>query len=94
MAERNLYLSAVSPEEAYNTYSTMLEQAGFFKETGERISTYDALGRITFKSIYANCCSPLYNSAAMDGIAVIAAETDNASRARPPRSNPGSVRPT
>ncbi len=83
MAERNLYLKAVSPEEASEKYGRILEEAGYFTETAERISTYDAAGRIIFSSVYANCCSPLYNSAAMDGIAVTASETEGAREERP-----------
>ena len=89
MAERNLYLNAISPEEASETYGKLLKETGFFRETAERVSTYDAAGRITSGSIYANCCSPLYNSAAMDGIAVIASETESAREERPLRLQKG-----
>lgn len=89
MAERNLYLTAVSPEEASERYTELLENCGFFTESPERISTYEAVGRITFESVYANCCSPLYNSAAMDGIAVIASETVDAREERPLRLQAG-----
>ena len=83
MAERNLYLTALSPEEASEKYGRMLEAQGYFTETCERISSYDAAGRITYQSVYANCCSPLYNSAAMDGIAVTASETEDAREEKP-----------
>ena len=42
----------------------------------EKIPVEESLGRMTAKAIYARCCcSPLFNAAAMDGIAVIAKET-------------------
>ena len=39
----------------------------------------ESLNRITGKAVYAKYCSPLFNAAAMDGIAVNAAKTEGAS---------------
>ncbi len=49
----------------------------------ETVKVIDALGRMTFEAIYAKYSSPLYNSAAMDGIAVISSKTEGASEASP-----------
>jgi len=38
---------------------------------------------MTAGAVYARCCSPLFNAAAMDGIAVVAAATAGASEANP-----------
>ncbi len=89
MVERNLYLNPVSPEEASERFGKILKESGFFSECSETVSTYDAEGRITSRTVYANCCSPLYNSAAMDGIAVIASETEAAREERPLVLEPG-----
>ena len=49
----------------------------------EVIEVINSLGRVTSEAVYAKCNSPLYNSAAMDGIAVIAADTEGASETTP-----------
>lgn len=49
----------------------------------QRVKTEDSLGRITASAVYARYCSPLYNAAAMDGIAVISAHTAVASEVNP-----------
>ena len=38
---------------------------------------------MTAKAVYARCCSPLFNAAAMDGIAVTAKQTQGASQENP-----------
>ena len=49
----------------------------------ERITVTDALDRVTARAIYARLNSPLYNAAAMDGIAVAACSTAGASETNP-----------
>ena len=83
MAKRNLYLKTTPVEEAGKKYMQALEEAGCLKPQTEVIDTYESLGRITAEAIYARCCSPLFNAAAMDGIAVKSAETAGASEERP-----------
>jgi putative molybdopterin biosynthesis protein len=49
----------------------------------EEIPTEMSLGRITKEAVFALCSSPLFNAAAMDGIAVIAEKTKGASDREP-----------
>ena len=81
MAKRNLYLSNVPVEEALSKYLSALE--GFLKPTFEEIPVEEGLDRVTRQAVYARCCSPLYNAAAMDGIAVVAAATAGARESNP-----------
>ncbi len=83
MAKRNLYLKTTPVEEARKKYMQALEEAGCLRQKEERTDTYESLGRITAEAVYAKCCSPLFNAAAMDGIAVKSAETAEAGEERP-----------
>ena len=83
MAKRNLYLKTTPVEEAGKKYMQALLEAGCLKPQTEIIDTYESLNRITSEAIYAKCCSPLFNAAAMDGIAVKSSETSGASEERP-----------
>ena len=66
-----------------------LEEAGCLKPQTEIVNTYESLNRITAEPIFAKCCSPLFNSAAMDGIAVKSAKTAKAKEERPLILEPG-----
>ena len=79
--KRNLYLTTIPVEEAKNIYLTALGDD--IKPRSEVISVTDALGRVTAEAVYAKFSSPLYNSAAMDGIAVISSRTNWASESSP-----------
>lgn len=79
--KRNLYLTTKPVEEARDIYMEALGDAA--QPHAETVRVIDALDRITFEAIYAKYSSPLYNSAAMDGIAVISARTEGASEASP-----------
>lgn len=81
MGKRNLYLKTTPVLEAREIYETALKELVVQKK--ERIPAEDSLGRITAKAVYARCCSPLFNAAAMDGIAVNAKKTAGASEAEP-----------
>lgn len=82
MPKRNLYLSNISVDEALERFKTAL--ATFIREIKtEEIEVIHALGRITSEAVYAKCNSPLYNCAAMDGIAVCSAHTHGASETSP-----------
>ncbi len=81
--KRNLYLKTKPVEEALAEYMTALKHAGTLQPQTEWVDTYDALGRRTAGPVFAKCCSPLFNAAAMDGIAVRAADTRGASEIRP-----------
>lgn len=49
----------------------------------EIIPTEDALGRVLSRAVYAKLCDPVYNAAAMDGIAVSSEATAAASEKNP-----------
>lgn len=89
MAKRNLYLKTTPVEEAGKKYMQALEEKGRLKLQTEIIDTYESLDRITAEAVFAKCCSPLFNAAAMDGIAVKSAETAGASEERPLTLEPG-----
>ncbi|HEX2939020.1 MAG TPA: molybdopterin biosynthesis protein [Ruminiclostridium sp.] len=81
MGKRNLYLSNTPVEEAISAYLGAL--GNNVKVSYEKIPTIEALNRTTKSAVYAKYSSPLYNSAAMDGIAVISSRTNGASEAKP-----------
>ncbi len=86
MEKRTLYLKNTPVEEALARFlSVVKEQVPVRYET---ISVLDSYDRITRCAVYAKCNSPMYNSAAMDGIAVIAADTVGASEESPVVLNP------
>ena len=78
---RNLYLTNVSVEEALERFKTAL--IPYFKIETEVIGVIHSLDRITGEAVYARCNSPLYDCAAMDGIAVVSANTKGAGEANP-----------
>ena len=81
MAKRNLYLSNTPVHEALEKYITALKP--IVKPQTETIAVTDALGRITETAVFAKYCSPLFNAAAMDGVAVNSEITKGASEANP-----------
>ena len=78
--KRNIYLKTTPVEEAKEKY---IEALGDLTPRSETVRVIDALGRVTSDAVYAKYSSPLYNSAAMDGIAVISSRTEGASEAFP-----------
>lgn len=81
MGKRNLYLNNTPVEEARIIYENALKNR--IKMDYEEIPTEASLGRITKEAVFALCSSPLFNAAAMDGIAVIAERTKGASDREP-----------
>jgi putative molybdopterin biosynthesis protein len=79
--KRNLYLSNIPVEEALAVYVAALHDS--LVPQFEHISVIDALNRVTQSPVYARLCSPLFNAAAMDGIAVKAASTAGARENNP-----------
>ncbi len=79
--KRNLYLTTTPVEEAKEKYLEAI--SGNLKPRTEKIKVTEALGRVTSEAIYAKYSSPLYNSAAMDGIAVVSEKTAGAAEAAP-----------
>ena len=79
--QRNLYLTTMPVDQAKKIYLEAIRDD--IRPCPETIKVTDALGRITAEAVYAKFSSPLYNSAAMDGIAVVSARTDWSSEASP-----------
>lgn len=81
MGKRNLYLTNTPAEEALALYTKVLKDN--MNMQYEEVPVEKSLGRITKTAVFAKCSSPLFNAAAMDGIAVIAAHTNRASERNP-----------
>lgn len=81
MSKRNLYLNTRPVEEAIEIYTRELSE--IIKPQTETKLASRCLGLVTSEAVYACCCSPLFNAAAMDGIAVRAADTKQASENNP-----------
>ena len=81
MAKRNLYLKNTPADEAQAVYMQALDQ--ILVPAAEQVPVPESLGRITVHAVSAKYCSPLYNAAAMDGIAVTASRTEGASERTP-----------
>lgn len=79
--KRNLYLKTIPVEEAREKYFAALEPVLSVKL--ETIPVTESLDRITSTAIFARYSSPLFNASAMDGIAVTAEDTANASEVNP-----------
>lgn len=79
--KRNLYLKTIPVEEAKEKYMTALSD--LIEPKIETVDVRNSLDRITANAIFARYSSPLFNASAMDGIAVKASDTDNASEAAP-----------
>ncbi|PKM96423.1 MAG: molybdopterin biosynthesis protein [Firmicutes bacterium HGW-Firmicutes-1] len=76
---RNIYISNLPVEEAIHLYTEALP-ATF---NTEKLSIHDVLFRTTSEAVFAKISSPNFHCSAMDGIAVIAADTYGASEKTP-----------
>ena len=81
MGKRNLYLQTMPVDEALNLYLNELKK--IVKLSYEIVPVTESLNRVTKQAVYAKYNSPLYNASAMDGIAVIAEKTKEASEMNP-----------
>ena len=81
MGKRNLYLKTIPVGEAQELYQEALRSITVRRT--EKIPAEESLGRMTARAVYAKCCSPLFNAAAMDGIAVISRKTAGATQENP-----------
>lgn len=79
--KRNLYLKTIPVEEAREKYMDAVKE--LIAPKYEVIDVRNSLDRITGKAIYARYSSPLFNASAMDGVAVRAKDTNNASETDP-----------
>ncbi|MCI2432723.1 hypothetical protein LM602_09340 [Candidatus Acetothermia bacterium] len=82
---KRAHLEATPLEEARRRFFSELERVGFFAASEEQIATPQALWRVTSREVLARRAVPHFASAAMDGIAVRAAETQQASSQSPLR---------
>lgn len=64
-------------------FADYLEWLGDITTGTERVETATASGRVTADTVFANVCDPMYNAAAMDGIAVSSASTVSATEKNP-----------
>ncbi|MCL2353093.1 MAG: molybdopterin biosynthesis protein [Defluviitaleaceae bacterium] len=78
--KRNLFLTNTSVEEALAQFLSTLQ---LDKPKAKTIKTTQALGRVTAAPVFALNNSPLYDCAAMDGIAVSSQKTIGASENAP-----------
>lgn len=84
MNERNVYLEDIPLDEARARLAQALTEAGRGRPLdGEVMPLADALGRVTAEPVWARLSAPHYHAAAMDGFAVRAEETLNATETRP-----------
>lgn len=83
---RKYYLEDVSLEDALGRFGAALGRAGWTPALpAERVAVAVARGRVTASPIWAALSAPHYHAAAMDGIAVRAADTHGATEAAPRR---------
>jgi len=80
--ERKIYLSNASLSKAREIF---WQAAGAKELEREEIAAVEACGRITAEPVYARISSPHYHAAAMDGVAVKAADTFGAAPTSPRR---------
>jgi len=81
MGKRNLYLTNIPVEEALERFQKALSP--YLKADNEVVEVIHSLDRITAEAVFARFNSPLYDCAAMDGVAVISARTYGASETSP-----------
>jgi len=80
----SFYLKDIPLDEAWRRLIQALEAAGLWSPIGsEEIATEHALGRVTAEPVWARLSSPGYHAAAMDGYAILAGATENASDRSP-----------
>ena len=81
MSKRNLYLKTIPVDEAVEKYTKAVRTLIEVKR--EEIPVTESLGRVTARAVYARFCSPLFNAAAMDGVAVVSDNTLGATEKTP-----------
>ena len=83
-SRRRYYLSDIPLEEARDRFYSALNDAGALAPmTAEWATLAQARGRVTAGPVWASASSPHYDAAAMDGIAVRAADTTGATETSP-----------
>ncbi len=82
---RRVYLKMCSVAEASGRLEDALEEHGIGPKIPESIAPAEALGRTTAATVFAAQCNPHYCASAMDGFAVVAADTVGATESTPKR---------
>ena len=80
--KRNVYLDSADLKDIPNILEKLLKETNFKRESIQ-INTKESLGKITSSSIYANASPQSYNASAMDGVAVLASITLEATESNP-----------
>jgi putative molybdopterin biosynthesis protein len=83
--KRHVYLEDVGLDDALRRYAEALANAGFGPIGAESVTLHEALGRVTAEAVAARISAPHYYGAAMDGVAVHAADTAGATETAPKR---------
>ena len=87
---RDYYLSDIPLDEAIRKFDRALAGTGALRHTASEIVPLDrANGRVTAEPVWAERSSPHYDAAAMDGVAVRAADTVGASETSPKKLSVG-----
>ena len=82
--DRNIYLEDIPLNEAIAALNGALHKVGRDAPLPhETVPLNEALGRITAEPVWARMSSPHYHASAMDGYAVLAADTREATETRP-----------
>ncbi len=82
--ERNIYLSNMDVTEALELFMQSVDTRAEKPET-EAVNVMDAVGRVTGRPVFARLSAPNFNASAMDGVAVKARSTFDASEVNPVR---------
>ncbi len=85
--KRNIYLKKKTLEEARKILFDRFPGPGVLDS--EAVASVDAVGRVLAEPVYAQISSPNFHAAAMDGIAVWAADTFGASESSPRQLHAG-----
>jgi len=81
---RHFYLDDIPLEEALSKFLTALEKVGSLNLLPQEwVPVEEGLNRVTAQPIWAKISSPHYHAAAMDGAAIRAEDTDDASETSP-----------
>jgi putative molybdopterin biosynthesis protein len=80
MTRRKIYLDDIPLDEAWQRLTLALSAAGLWQPlAGETVALAEALGRVTAEPVWARLSAPHYHASAMDGYAVRARDTAQAS---------------
>ncbi len=94
MTTRTVYLKDVPFDEAWRSFRSALEGINRWEAgESETVPLDEALGRVTAEPIWAKISSPHYHAAAMDGFALRAADTFEASDRSPSQLSKEQIEP-